>query len=66
MMHPRLAFLRDVRGAFNLAADPMLDAQEVGRVLNARPVPVPVQLARTDARLSWQLRLQPMVEEWLT
>ena len=43
----------------------MLDAQEVGRVVNARPVPIPVQLARAGARLSWQLRLQPMVEEWL-
>jgi UDP-glucose 4-epimerase len=46
----RLALLRDVRGAFNLAAD---------------PVPVPFQLARAGTRLSWQLRLQPMVEGWL-
>ena len=61
----RLALLHDVRGAFNLAADPVLDAQELGRVLNARLVPVPVQPARTGARLSWQLRLQPMVEGWL-
>jgi len=48
-----LALLHDVRGAFNLAAHPVLDAQEVGRVLKARPVPVPVQLARAGARLSW-------------
>ncbi len=61
----RLALLGDVRGAFNLAADPVLDAQEVGRILDARPVPVPVQLARTGARLSWQLRLQPVPEGWL-
>jgi UDP-glucose 4-epimerase len=61
----RLALLRDVRGAFNLAADPVLNAQEVGRILNARVVPVPVQLARAGARLSWQLRLQPMPEGWL-
>ncbi len=61
----RLALLREVRGAFNLAADPVLDAEEVGRILNARPVPVPVQLARAGARLSWQLRLQPMAEGWL-
>jgi nucleoside-diphosphate-sugar epimerase len=61
----RLALLHDVRGAFNLAADPVLDAHEVGRVLNARPLPVPFQLARAGARLSWQLRLQPTVEGWL-
>jgi UDP-glucose 4-epimerase len=61
----RLALLHDVPGAFNLAADRVLDAQEVGRVLNTRPVPVPVQLGRAGARLSWQLRLQPMVEAWL-
>jgi UDP-glucose 4-epimerase len=61
----RLALLRNVRGAFNLAADRVLDAQEFGRVLNALPVPVPVQLTRVGARLSWQLRVQPMVEGWL-
>jgi len=58
----RLALLRDVRGAFNLAAGPVLDAQEIGRVLNARPVPVPARLVRAGASLSWQLRLQPLPE----
>jgi UDP-glucose 4-epimerase len=61
----RLALLHDLHGAFNLAADRVLDVHEVGRVLNTRPVPVPVQLARAGARLSWQLRLQPMVDGWL-
>jgi UDP-glucose 4-epimerase len=61
----RLALLRDVRGAFNLAAGPVLDAQEIGRLLNARPVPVPTRLVRAGARLSWQLRLQPAPEGWL-
>jgi UDP-glucose 4-epimerase len=61
----RLALLNDARGAFNLATDPVLDAREIGRILNARPVPVPVQLARAGARLSWQLRLQPVPEGWL-
>ncbi len=61
----RLALLNEVRGAFNLATDPVLDAQEIGRILDARPVQVPVQLARAGARLSWQLRLQPVPEGWL-
>jgi UDP-glucose 4-epimerase len=62
----RLALLRDdVRGAFNLAAEPVLDAHEIGRILNARPVPVPAWLARTGADLSWRLHLQPASVGWL-
>jgi UDP-glucose 4-epimerase len=61
----RLAILNDVRGAFNLATEPVLDAREIGRILDARPVSVPAQLARASARLSWQLRLQPAPEGWL-
>ncbi len=61
----RLALLREARGAFNIAADPVLDAREIGRILDARPVPVPVTLARASVRLSWQLRLQPVPEGWL-
>jgi nucleoside-diphosphate-sugar epimerase len=61
----RLALLNDAYGAFNLATEPVLDPQEIGRILNARTVSVPVQLARAGARLSWQLRLQPVPEGWL-
>src|ERR671912_1192148 len=62
----RLALLRkEARGAYNLATEPVVDAREMARVFNARPVPVPVQLARAGARLSWQLRLQPVPEGWL-
>jgi nucleoside-diphosphate-sugar epimerase len=62
----RLAILNDeVRGAFNLATEPVLDPEELGRILDARPVPVPAQVARAGARLSWQLRLQPAPEGWL-
>src|SRR5215217_6374716 len=47
----RLAMINDeARGAFNLAAE---------------PVPVSAQVARASARLSWQLRLQPVSEGWL-
>jgi UDP-glucose 4-epimerase len=62
----RLVLLRDdVRGAFNLATEPVLDAQEIGRILNARPVPIPAWLARTGADLSWRLHLQPASVGWL-
>ncbi len=37
----RLAATRDVRGAFNIAADPVMDAAELADVLGARTVRVP-------------------------
>jgi UDP-glucose 4-epimerase len=62
----RLAIVNDeARGAFNLAAEPVLDPAEIGRILDARPVPVSAQVARAGARLSWQLRIQPVSEGWL-
>src|ERR671938_1530700 len=61
----RLALLRELSGAFNLAAEPVLDAQEMGRILNATPVPVPARLARVGADLSWRLHLQPVSVGWL-
>jgi UDP-glucose 4-epimerase len=53
------------RGAFNLAAEPVLDAAELGRVLGARPVPVHPGLLRAGASLSYRLRLQPSEPGWL-
>lgn len=62
----RLAILDDgAHGAFNLAAEPVLDAREVGRILNARTVPLPAGLARAGADISWRLHLQPVSAGWL-
>jgi UDP-glucose 4-epimerase len=62
----RLAIVNeDARGAFNIAAEPVLDSQEIGRILDARPVPVPEGLARAGAGLSWRLRMQPVPPGWL-
>jgi len=62
----RLAILNDeARGAYNLATEPVLDAKEIGRILNARPVPFPARLARAGADLSWRFRLQPVPPGWL-
>jgi UDP-glucose 4-epimerase len=52
-------------GAYNLATAPVLDAGEIGRILNARTVPVSSRLARAGAGLSWRLRLQPVPPGWL-
>jgi UDP-glucose 4-epimerase len=61
----RRALVGDVRGAFNVAAEPVLDAREVGRILNARPLPIPSRPARAAVELSWRLRLQPVTPGWL-
>ncbi len=62
----RLAIVNgDARGAFNIAAEPVLDGREIARILNARPVPMSAQLARAGAGLSWALRLQPVPPGWL-
>jgi len=61
----RLAVMRDVRGAFNVAAEPVLDPPELARVLGARQLPVPVKPLRIAVDLSWKLRLQPTPSGWL-
>lgn len=61
----RLALLSAVRGAFNLAADPPLDAHEIGRILDSRLVSVSPKIARAGVSLAWRLRLQPVSPDWL-
>jgi UDP-glucose 4-epimerase len=61
----RLAAVGDSRGAFNLAADPVLNPEELSRLLRARPVPVHPGLLRAGAALSYRLRLQPSEPGWL-
>jgi len=54
-----------VRGAFNVAAEPILDPPELARVLGARQLPVPVKPLRAAVDLTWKLRLQPTPSGWL-
>jgi nucleoside-diphosphate-sugar epimerase len=61
----RLAVVGDARGPFNLAADPVLDADSVAALLDARPVPVPAGLLKAAAAATWRLRLQPVSPGWL-
>jgi UDP-glucose 4-epimerase len=61
----RLAIVGDARGAYNIAADPVLDAKELARALGARPVRVPKGLARSAMSLTWRFRLQPTPPGWL-
>jgi UDP-glucose 4-epimerase len=62
----RLAIVNDgARGAFNIAADPVLDPDELARALDARTVRVPGGLLRRGAALSYRLRLQPSEPGWV-
>jgi len=61
----RPALLTQARGAFNLAADPLLDADELARLLGARKVPVPAPFLRGFVAATWRLRLQPTPEGWV-
>ena len=61
----RLALVRDVRGAFNLAAEPVLDGPLLARLLGARAVRVAPGFLRGAAGLTWRLRLQPTPAGWI-
>lgn len=61
----RLAVTGDARGPFNLAADPVLDADALAALLDARPVRVPAGLLKAGAAATWRLHLQPVSPGWL-
>jgi nucleoside-diphosphate-sugar epimerase len=61
----RLAVVGDARGPFNLAADPVLDADTLAGLLDARPVRVPAGLLKAGAAATWRLHLQPVSPGWL-
>jgi nucleoside-diphosphate-sugar epimerase len=61
----RLAVVRSVRGAFNIAAEPVLDGAKIAEVLSARTVRVPEASLRAMASATWHLRLQPSDAGWL-
>jgi UDP-glucose 4-epimerase len=61
----RLAVTSDVRGAFNLAAEDILDGSELARLAGARAVRVPKRLLRMGADLTWRLHLQPSPPGWV-
>ncbi|MEY2534420.1 MAG: UDP-glucose 4-epimerase [bacterium] len=61
----RRAIVMDVRGPFNVAAEPPLDGDVVARLLGARAVDVPAPVLRTLATVSWRARLQPTEPGWV-
>lgn len=59
------ALIKDVKGAFNLASDPVIDNEVLARVLDGKKLPIPGKLARLAADVSWRLRLQPTDPGWV-
>jgi nucleoside-diphosphate-sugar epimerase len=62
----RLAALSPAaNGAYNIAADPVLDPAALARYFRARAVRVPAGALRVLADLTWRTRLQPTPPGWL-
>ena len=60
----RRAIVVDAHGAFNIAAEPVLDAAVVARLLGARAVPLPRGAARRAFAIAYGLRLHPSPPGW--
>jgi nucleoside-diphosphate-sugar epimerase len=56
----RLAVVRrEARGAFNVAADPVIDADRLAEILGTRAVTVPASMARAALAVLWHLHVVP-------
>lgn len=55
----RLAVGSDVRGAFNVAAEPVIDRTVLGELLQTRPVRVPAAPVKAALAAAWRLRVAP-------
>lgn len=61
----RHAVVRDVHGAFNIAAEPEIGIEELCELFGARSFPLPARALRTAADVTWKLRLQPSSPGWI-
>jgi UDP-glucose 4-epimerase len=62
----RLAALSpDASGAYNIAADPVLDPATLARHFRARRLDVPAKVLRALADATWRAHLQPTPPGWL-
>ncbi len=59
-----LAVTKDVRGAFNIATDPVLDPKALAAIMDARTVKVSPRVARSFTSLTWRTGLQPTPPGW--
>lgn len=61
----RLALVREVRGAFNIAGEPVIDGVALASLLEARPVEIAAGLMRAAMTMAWRLHLTPASPGWL-
>ena len=61
----RLAIHSELRGAVNIAADPVLDRDSLTELLGARRIRVPSSALHAAASATWRMRLQPTPPGWL-
>lgn len=59
------AALGEARGAFNVAADPVIDGERLARMFGARAVTVPGSALRLAAAATWRAHLQPTEPGWV-
>lgn len=60
-----LACTQPVTGAFNIAAEPVLDPPTLAALLGARTVPMPAVVLRGVLDAAWRLHLVPMDPGWV-
>ncbi len=60
-----LAATTPVTGAFNIAGEPVLDADTMAAALSARQLPLPAGLVRALVDVTWRLHLQPTDPGWV-
>lgn len=60
-----LAALGGIRGAVNIASEPVVDPAMLGDLLHARPVPVPAGVLRALVAGTFRTHLQPTDVGWL-
>lgn len=61
----RRAVLADVSGPFNVSADPVIGADQLAQMLDARKVAISPRLLRAGAAATFKLRLQPAEPGWV-
>jgi UDP-glucose 4-epimerase len=61
----RRALVSEASGAFNIAAEPVLDPPQLARIFGARRLRMPAPLLRAGAAATYKLRLQPSEPGWL-
>jgi UDP-glucose 4-epimerase len=59
------AITRDVRGAFNIAADPVLDPEIIADAVGGRDLPVPERALRLLVQATYAAHIQPAEPGWL-